>query len=171
MGYFGPKRSKYGPNDQTHKKRPKEPNKVTFSCGLRPWVRIFHKILKSNHRGSKKFSFGQNRTKLDLNNQIHFYWPRKPNKVTFPDDLKSWVRISYKMLGFSLQWVKKSSILAKIRPNLDLSKQIHVIKNLSYLFTLSRSCWRFFSEFCLIPYQSTVTWLAQVSNGFQGQWK
>ena len=29
----------------------------------------------------------------------------------------------------------------------------------------------FFSEFCLIPYQSTVTWLAQVSNGFQGQWK
>ena len=36
LGYFGPKRSKFGPNDQRHNKRPKEPNKVTFPCGLRP---------------------------------------------------------------------------------------------------------------------------------------
>ena len=61
LGYFGPYRSKIGPNDQTHKKRPKKPNKTTFPHHLRPWIRIFHKILNFFFfRGSKKVNFCQN---------------------------------------------------------------------------------------------------------------
>ena len=36
LGSGGPKRSEFGPNDQNHKNRSREPNKATFPNGLKP---------------------------------------------------------------------------------------------------------------------------------------
>ena len=38
LGSGGPNMSKFGPNDQNHKNRSREPNKATFSHGLKSLV-------------------------------------------------------------------------------------------------------------------------------------
>ena len=90
LGYFGPYMFKIGPNDQTQKKRPKEPNKTTFPHHLRLWIRIFHKILKFLFQRVKK---GQFWSKLDLIWTSMTNLPQQSNKATFPHGLKPCKRI------------------------------------------------------------------------------
>ena len=52
--------SKFGPNDQNHKYRSREPNKATFPHGLKPWVWIYHKNLKFALYGVKNGQFSPN---------------------------------------------------------------------------------------------------------------
>ena len=85
---FGPNWTKFEPNldlnDQYHFCSPRMAKEASFPHVLKPWVIVFHKLLKFFTKEGQKMSIlakiGPN---LALKNQFHFHSIREPNIVNF----------------------------------------------------------------------------------------